>query len=58
MWKLIILFTAAAGGGAGGDIEVVDYQSHNVCLEAAAIINKEGKPSTWSKVKAICVPAD
>jgi len=58
MWKLIILFVAAAGGGAGGDVEVVDYHTYDKCVAAAKIINEADTPTTWSGIEAFCVPAD
>ena len=56
-WKLIILFVAAGGQGAGGDVEVVDYATKATCEIAADKLNEVDGPS-WSTIKAICVPAD
>lgn len=54
MWYLIIFFVAAAGGGAGGSIETIEFPNEQSCVQAAAKVNKT-KPSTWSKVDAVCV---
>ena len=54
MWHLIIFFVAAAGSGAGGAIETVDFSTEAACVVALEKV-KQVKPSRWSHVDAVCV---